>query len=145
MYDEAKSVMNLAHITPTMLTWAIQQQTASNGYVVWALSVLMGVPIETINQWQQDQAPLTMDQARRLADLLNVPLGYFWLSEPPESFDRHWREWKEVRRKSPIVFARRLENGNWVIRFGEEHEGEEEVWENAPFQRVYEFVEESND
>ena len=131
----------LAHITPKMITWAIQQQTAPVDDVVTALSLTMGVSPDVIRQWQKDQGTPTMDQAHRLADLLNVPFGYLWLTELPESFDPHWKEWRDIRKKSSDVVARQLDTGEWLVR---DLAGDEFICGDVYFNDVFEFVEESN-
>ena len=78
MGDPAEDIP--AHINPAMLTWARERKGMSYADV----GTLMGLSPILIANWEYaDSADRpTWDQANRLAEILGIGLGHFYLSAP---------------------------------------------------------------
>lgn len=69
-----------APITPSVLAWARERA----GLSVKGLAERMGVPESRVEEWESGQTQPTLHQAEKLARVLRIPLGYFFLSQPPQ-------------------------------------------------------------
>lgn len=72
--------INYAHITPAVLTWAIVQSGRKREDVASDLDVAASVFAE----WENAHSLPTFDQAVGIANCLGIPLGYLFLSNPPQ-------------------------------------------------------------
>ena len=73
--------MNEALVTPGVLRWARER----SGISVAALAKKVPVKDEQLPiKWEQGEARPTFRQAQKIAKSLHVPLGYLFLSSPPE-------------------------------------------------------------
>lgn len=71
--------MTEALVTPALLTWARQRRDLDLN----ALAPKLNVKPEAIDAWESGKRRPTFVQAQRLAQVLNVPLGYLFLPDPP--------------------------------------------------------------
>ncbi len=74
------SAQNPALITPAVARWARERAGASQRKVAERLKTRP----ELVASWESGEAQPSMGQAEKLARALNVPLGYLFLSAPPE-------------------------------------------------------------
>src|SRR5687767_9571022 len=72
--------VNHAHINPAVLTWAINQSGRTRQQVADAL----GLVSDVLAEWEGAGSLPTFDQAVELAECLGIPLGYLFLSSPPQ-------------------------------------------------------------
>jgi Zn-dependent peptidase ImmA (M78 family)/transcriptional regulator with XRE-family HTH domain len=72
---------DLAYVTPRLVTWAIKR----SGLQYSTIEEKLKVNLSEINKWEKGKSYPTFSKAIDLADLLRVPFGYFFLSEPPET------------------------------------------------------------
>jgi len=68
-----------AQINGDILSWAINRSQLP----VDALAHKMGKTQEVIEQWENENSQPTFNQAKKLADQLRIPFGYFFLPSPP--------------------------------------------------------------
>src|SRR5689334_4325642 len=68
-----------AYITPELLRWARERE----GLTRLEAARRLHVSLELWEEWESGYALPTLRQAEELANRLNVPLGYLFLSEPP--------------------------------------------------------------
>lgn len=68
-----------AQINGDILSWAINRSQLP----VDALAHKMGKTQEVIEQWENESSQPTFNQAKKLADQLRIPFGYFFLPSPP--------------------------------------------------------------
>lgn len=71
--------MSTAFITPRLVRWARQRIRATHEVVASKLRV----DRERVVAWEEGHEHPTFRQAHDLADCLNVPFGYLYLSSPP--------------------------------------------------------------
>lgn len=71
---------NVAHITPAILTWAIRRSSYSRE----TLAKRLGISPEELTRWERGTPP-PMEKAERLASLLGIPFGFFYLASPPNA------------------------------------------------------------
>ena len=71
--------MTEALVTPSVLTWARRRR----GIEVGELAAKLNVKIEAIDAWEAGERRPTFRQAQRFAQVLYVPFGYLYLTEPP--------------------------------------------------------------
>lgn len=71
--------MERALVTPDLLTWARQRC----GFSVGEVSKKLNVKTEAVAEWESGTYSPTFQQAQNLANILHVPFGYFFLSQPP--------------------------------------------------------------
>jgi transcriptional regulator with XRE-family HTH domain len=69
-----------AFITPHLLRWARKRDGLSPEHAAKRI----GEKLERFTSWEAGNARPTFDQARQLADILHVPFGYLFLSQPPK-------------------------------------------------------------
>ena len=74
-----RTTAELAHISRPVLKWAIHRSGESRT----AVAKRVGIKEQTLNAWESGPGYPTFDQAIKLADVLGIPLGYFYLQEPP--------------------------------------------------------------
>jgi Zn-dependent peptidase ImmA (M78 family) len=67
-----------AYITPELLRWARERE----GLIPLEAAQRLHVSLELWEEWESGYALPTLRQAEELANRLNVPLGYLFLSEP---------------------------------------------------------------
>ncbi len=83
MATEATATSNIpqAFITPRLLRWARNRSGLSVPALAWRLHV----EPEVIRAWENDRSQEKPDflQAQKLAQILHVPFGYLFLSNPP--------------------------------------------------------------
>lgn len=82
-----------AYITPKVLTWAIRRSGMTRQRVADAV----GVRVELVRDWERGSQP-TFHRAQRLADALDIPFGFLWLSAPP-------KKWSSKRKPSDEVIG----------------------------------------
>jgi Zn-dependent peptidase ImmA (M78 family)/transcriptional regulator with XRE-family HTH domain len=70
---------NLANITPEIIPWARKQHKLD----IEKLADLVGVHVNQIEKWESGAAKPTFTQAQEMASHLHIPLGYLFLSAPP--------------------------------------------------------------
>lgn len=68
-----------ALITPQILRWARARAQLPAGDVAKAA----GVDVDKFLGWERGDSKPTLRQAQRVANKLNIPFGYLYLSEPP--------------------------------------------------------------
>ena len=71
--------MTEAMVTPEVLSWARQRR----GLEVSAFASKLNVKPEAVAAWETGDRRPTFRQAQRSAQILRVPFGYLFLSEPP--------------------------------------------------------------
>jgi Zn-dependent peptidase ImmA (M78 family) len=69
-----------AEISPLILKWALRRSDSSPSIVAKKLNVKQ----EQVEAWGAGSEFPTFRQAQHLADALSIPLGYFFLSDPPQ-------------------------------------------------------------
>jgi Zn-dependent peptidase ImmA (M78 family) len=69
--------MNVAYINPRIITWALAQYNLAPEQLATAV-----VPADKIRAWEQGE-PLSEDQAQFLADKLDIPYLWLFLTNPP--------------------------------------------------------------
>jgi hypothetical protein len=69
--------MNVAYINPRIITWALAQYKLAPEQLATE-----AVPAEKIKGWAQGE-PISEDQAQFLADKLDIPYLWLFLSDPP--------------------------------------------------------------
>lgn len=69
-----------AYINQAMLSWAIDKSQLSTT----AIAQKLGQSEEKLTKWETGLEKPTFTQAQKLAALLKVPFGYFFLNQPPE-------------------------------------------------------------
>lgn len=69
-----------AYINESMLSWAINKSQLS----VAAIAQKLGQTEDKLTKWETGTEKPTFTQAQKLATLLKVPFGYFFLDQPPE-------------------------------------------------------------
>ena len=72
--------MTEAMISPHMLRWAYER----SGESAESAAQKMGVSPETLRSWELDNAKPSFSKAFEFAHKFNVPLGYLYLSKPPD-------------------------------------------------------------
>ena len=72
--------MTEALVTPSVLAWARHR----SGLDTAQLANRLNVKPEAIGAWEEAERKPTFRQAQRLAQTLNVPFGFLFLSGPPE-------------------------------------------------------------
>lgn len=72
--------MTEAFITKTVAVWARERARLTESDVASGL----GVSVEKILAWESGDARPTFRQAEEMADWLHIPLGYLFLSSPPD-------------------------------------------------------------
>ena len=70
-----------AYITPSVLKWAREDRM---GLTVEALAGQIGQKPQKVQAWEDDTDRPTIRQAQKLAKALRIPLGYLYLSNPPD-------------------------------------------------------------
>ena len=88
------TIPDVAHINKDVLAWALNRHPQSREVVAKAIKV----STEVLASWESGGAPPPTKKAERLAVILRMPFGFFYLPEPP-SFDL------------PVPDARRLQPG----------------------------------
>ena len=73
--------MSRAIITPAILLWARKRAAVSHAQ----LAQKLGVKEEHVHQWEGGIEQPTFRQAQDLARALHIPLGYLFLSTPPQT------------------------------------------------------------
>lgn len=68
-----------AHINPQVLQWARKRLFPT----VEAASGPLRVSAKRLERWERGEDSPTFNQARKMADRLRIPFGYFYLSSPP--------------------------------------------------------------
>ncbi len=68
-------------ITPKVLRWARERLGMSPEDLARKMGKLK---VETVKAWEEGTLRPTYHQARKLARILRIPLGYLFLSEPPD-------------------------------------------------------------
>jgi len=68
-----------AEITPSVLRWARERSR----YDIKTLSKRLNVSVERYEEWEEGRSQPTFKQLRKAANVLNRPLGLFFLPEPP--------------------------------------------------------------
>ena len=71
--------MTEAFVTPDVLAWARSRRGLGSS----ELAAKLSVRTDAIDAWESGDRRPTFRQARRLAQILRVPFGYFFLSTPP--------------------------------------------------------------
>jgi Zn-dependent peptidase ImmA (M78 family) len=71
---------NVAHITPSVLSWAIARSSHSREH----LAKRLRVSVDELQKWEKNTPP-PMEKAEDLATLLGIPFGYFFLAAPPDA------------------------------------------------------------
>lgn len=80
---ENKTTSHFAYITPSVLTWALNR-AAHLKFPRERVAFELGITSGRLSMWEQELGKRpTMDQIDRLAKLLDVPFGIFWLPKPP--------------------------------------------------------------
>lgn len=69
---------DLAHITPSILTWAISRSRLTRPQIATKLNV----DEVNLHSWEKGTPP-PFEKARAVAKLLQFPFGYFFLQHPP--------------------------------------------------------------
>ncbi len=69
-----------AYITPALITWARQRDHLSAERAAERLAIDPG----RLSAWESGVERPTFRQAQQLAQRLNIPFGYLFLSTPPE-------------------------------------------------------------
>src|SRR5689334_11992714 len=72
------SAADLAHITPTVLTWALNHSRLNREQIAEKLRVTSA----QLASWERGIAP-PFSKAEQLASILHIPFGCFFLSSPP--------------------------------------------------------------
>jgi Zn-dependent peptidase ImmA (M78 family)/DNA-binding XRE family transcriptional regulator len=72
------SSVELAYITPRIVRWARERVSMSHEQ----LAEELGVTPEQIKSWEENVQP-QFKTAEKLADVLGIPFGYLFLSQPP--------------------------------------------------------------
>ncbi len=88
------TIADVAHINKAVLTWALDRHHQSRDLVAKAVKVSP----EVLASWEAGEAPPPTAKAEKLATILRMPFGFFYLSEPP-SFE------------IPVPDARQLQPG----------------------------------
>ena len=109
--------MTEAMISPHMLRWAYER----SGESAESAAQKMGVSPETLRSWELDNAKPSFSKAFEFAHKFNVPLGYLYLSKPPdEDFplpDLRTVAGAHPRKPSPDSFVERpVRDGPWSAR-----------------------------
>lgn len=78
---EVTSFLTRVKITPTMLKWA--RERVGLDYANAAQKI--GVKPEVIQSWERGESAPTFRQLEKLSKTLHVPLGYLFLSQPPQT------------------------------------------------------------
>jgi Zn-dependent peptidase ImmA (M78 family)/transcriptional regulator with XRE-family HTH domain len=86
------SEVNVAYITPSVLSWARKRSRVGDS----ELKKRLNLTPEKIAEWEQGTSSPPFEKAQKLAEILRVPFGFLFLSDPPK-FDL------------PIADMRRLE------------------------------------
>lgn len=73
--------MDRAAINPALIKWARERATLSHAQVAQK----MNVKEEVLRRWEAGTAQPTLRQAQILARCLHIPLGYLFLSTPPQT------------------------------------------------------------
>ncbi|NLG98996.1 MAG: ImmA/IrrE family metallo-endopeptidase [Chloroflexi bacterium] len=73
--------MDRAAINPAILQWARERAALSHGEIAKRVNVKE----ETLHLWETGAERPTFRQAQALARALHIPLGYLFLSEPPQT------------------------------------------------------------
>lgn len=71
--------MAKALITPDILAWARQRAQLS----IEGLANKLHTDIDKLTQWELGEESPTFVQAKKIANILHIPFGYLFLSEPP--------------------------------------------------------------
>lgn len=74
----SKKAPSVANVTPSVLAWAVQRSDLTQD----AIAKKLRVSPEQLASWQRDTPP-PYDKAEKLADVLGVPFGSFYLDGPP--------------------------------------------------------------
>jgi Zn-dependent peptidase ImmA (M78 family) len=72
---------DLAYVTPQLVTWAIKR----SGLDYPAIEEKLKVDQTEIVEWEKGRTHPTFAKATGLADVLHIPFGYFFLSNPPDT------------------------------------------------------------
>lgn len=88
------TIADVAHINKDVLAWALNRHHQSREHVAKAVKVAP----EVLASWEAGTAPPPTAKAEKLAVVLRMPFGFFYLSAPP-SFEL------------PVPDARRLQPG----------------------------------
>ena len=75
-----RTTSNVAHITPAVLSWAIER----GGYSYEKLAKRLRVDVQQLKNWEQGMPP-PFSKAEDLANLLRIPFGYLYLAAPPDA------------------------------------------------------------
>ena len=68
-----------AFINGDILSWAISRSQMP----IDALAQKMGKTQDVIEEWEAESSQPTFNQAKKLANQLRIPFGYFFLPTPP--------------------------------------------------------------
>jgi Zn-dependent peptidase ImmA (M78 family)/DNA-binding XRE family transcriptional regulator len=71
---------NVAYVTPEVLTWA----RTRSGLSYPQLQDKLKVSPEDIAAWERGDAHPPFDKAQKIAQVLHIPFGYLFLSDPPD-------------------------------------------------------------
>ncbi|WP_244816761.1 XRE family transcriptional regulator [Caballeronia sp. Lep1P3] len=69
-----------ARINPAMLTWA-RERSGIDGPI---LADKLGTPVARVAAWEAGERKPTFKQAKRIAEITHIPLGYLYLPAPPD-------------------------------------------------------------
>jgi Zn-dependent peptidase ImmA (M78 family) len=72
---------DLAYVTPKLVAWAIKQSRLSYEEIQKTLKVELG----EIVAWEKGKSHPPFEKAEELATLLNIPFGYLFLDDAPET------------------------------------------------------------
>ena len=70
------------YITPKILTWAINHHFGSSREEI---ASKIDVSEECLQEWENGKSYPTRPQVRQLADIFDIPFGFFFLSKPPNT------------------------------------------------------------
>jgi transcriptional regulator with XRE-family HTH domain len=71
---------DLAYITPRVVTWARER----SGFSLTELGNRLGVTTDQFLAWERGESRPPFEKAQKLANILHIPFGYLFLSEPPQ-------------------------------------------------------------